>query len=76
MRKFCNSCGRKIIDGGCSTSCSGDGRKLFRVMDANGGDSVCDLVMAKDGTEARELVRQAHLGEPNLRRLIVDAVPA
>lgn len=76
MRQFCNACGRKIIDGACPSPCKGDGRSLFRVMDAHGGDYVCDMVMARNGTEAREMVRDAHLGDPNLRRLVVDRVEA
>jgi hypothetical protein len=76
MRQFCNVCHRKIIDGACSTACNGDGRVLFRVMDADGGDVICDKVMARDGTEARELVRAAHLGDPGLRRLVCDRIVA
>lgn len=76
MRQFCNVCHRKIIEGACPAPCKGDGRALFRVMDADGGEVVCDEVMARNGTEARELVRAAHLGEPNLRRLVVDRIEA
>lgn len=76
MRQFCNVCHRKIIDGFCPDPCKGDGRALFRVMDADGGEVVCDTVMARNGTEARELVREAHMGEPNLRHLFVDRIEA
>jgi hypothetical protein len=76
MRQFCNACHRKIIDGFCPDPCKGDGRALFRVMDAAGGEIVCDTVMARNSTEARAMVRKDHMGEPNLRRLVVDRVQA
>jgi hypothetical protein len=74
LRQFCNVCGRKIIDGGCPDPCKGDGRQLYRVIDAYGGEIVCDLVMAHNGAEARKLVRAEHFGEPNLRRLFADRI--
>jgi len=73
MRQFCNLCGRKIIEGFCPDPCPGDSRKAYRVMDSEGGEVVCDIVRAKDGTEARAIVRREHLGEV-VRGYVVDQI--